>query len=257
VTDAPKSIYTGIDTSSAQKLGTDAGYISAFFGNVAKFEALPAGSLQKLARLLNEWAEADHRRTRSRTEQAFVSTIVAERIIKVARHVCETGDIGLIHGLAGIGKSTTLVELQKLVPASLYILLTTDCTRRSGFLRALRDAVWQTRSPSRATLADIIERLKMSDRLLLLDNADVLDPACYQVIMDLHDVAGVPILLAGTYKLLTKLTHDADPLRGQMSSRSRCRARPHPDARGVGCKNRRGRRAGRGMTQRPERCGRW
>ena len=213
-----------------QKVGADnlnASYLSAFV--TKKYDEIPAATLQRVARLLNDWMEQDHRRTRTQGEQVFVQTRVATRTIKVVRYICQTCDIGVIHGPAGCGKTTTLIEAQKLIPASIYVLLTTDCSKRTGFLRALREAVWRHRAPSRPTLADIIDRLKLSDRLLMLDNADVLDRSCYQVIMDLHDAAGIPILLCGTSELLTKLTADRDPLRGQMSSRIGMRAELLPE----------------------------
>lgn len=206
----------------AAKVGSNPTYVSCFLAG--KFADVPAGSLQKLARRLNAWIELDNQRRRNERGQVFVHTTVAERIIKVCKYAAETGDIVVLHGPAGIGKSCTLVEVAKLIPATIYLLATTDHARRSGFLRGLREVVWEVRAPSRPTLTDIIDRLAHSDRLLIVHNADVLETSVFRTLMDLHDAAGIPIVLAGTHKLVEKLAHDADPLRGQMSSRIEMRA---------------------------------
>lgn len=206
----------------AQKLGTNQTYISNFLSGSQ--DAIPAKTLQALARQINEWLDLDNARQARRGEKCFVHTKVAQRLIKIARHAVETGDIAVAHGPAGCGKTATLEQLRTLIPASIYLYITPDSARRSGFLRALYEAVWEHRGPRRPTLADVLERLRQSDRLLMLDNADELHPDVYPILMALHDVAEIPILIVGTYKLLTRLQHDADPLRGQMSSRIGIRA---------------------------------
>ena len=76
----------------------------------------------------------------------------------------------------------------------------------SGPFAGVRPGTRLTRSraarAASATLADVIERLKHSDRLLMLDNADVLHPDVYPLIMALHDVARIALLIVRTYKLL-------------------------------------------------------
>jgi transcriptional regulator with XRE-family HTH domain len=163
-------------TKVARKLGTNPTYLSNFLSGSA---ALPPDAEQKLARSLNEWMERDYARRLTRAPEGYVPTRVAQRISKVADQVCATGDIGVIVGPAGIGKTTTL----------------------------------------------------------MLDQADDLAADTLKVVMDLHDIAGIPILLAGTHRLLRKLDHDRDVLRGQMSSRVGIRAdvlreRSNPRGRG-------------------------
>ncbi|MFH1746508.1 MAG: ATP-binding protein [Planctomycetota bacterium] len=206
----------------AHKLGTNKTYMSNFLSG--NFGQIPKGTLQKLAREVNDWVELDNRRQLHEVDSAFVHTKVAERLIKVARHAVETRDIVVAHGPAGCGKTVTLLELRKLIPASIYLYITPDHARKAGFQRGLYQAVWEHRPPARPTLSDVLERLKFSDRLLMLDNADLIHPDVFPVIMSLHDVAEIPILIAGTFRLLQKLTHDNDSLRGQMASRIGMRA---------------------------------
>jgi len=201
----------------AQKLGSNETYVSNFLSG--RFDQIPAATLQKFARNLNEWLELDHNRRRRQGERVFVHHKVAQKLIKAARIGRATNDIVVADGPTGIGKTATLLQLRGLIPASIYLYITPDCARKSGFLRALYEAVWEHRGPARPTLADVIERLKHSDRLLMLDNADVLEPATYPTIMALHDVCNIPILIVGTYKLRQKLMADGDHLRGQMASR--------------------------------------
>lgn len=206
----------------AQKIGSNNTYVSNFLSG--QFAAIPEQTRYKLARQLNDWLELDAARARQESGGALVHTKVAQRLIKVARQIAEVGDMAIAHGPAGCGKTATLLELLRLIPASMYIYITPQRGKPSGFLRALYEAVWEHRSPKRPTLEDALDRLRMSDRLLMLDNADQLDPAVYPTLMALHDEAKIPVLIVGTYKLLAKLDHDADPLRGQMSSRIGLRA---------------------------------
>jgi len=205
---------------AAQKCATNPTYISNFVNGKFGARDIPAGTLQKLARTVNEVIEFAHRRKLRERRLAFVRTCVARRMIKGTMHGIETCDVVLMHGPTGCGKSVTLVELVTLIPAMILISLTSDQRHRTGLLRALYSAVWGHAAPARPRLSDIVERLKHSDRLLALDNADLLGgPDCYQVIMDLHDTCHVPVLLVGTHRLLQRMMFDNDPLRGQMSSR--------------------------------------
>ncbi len=206
----------------AQKIGSNTTYVSNMLSG--QFAAVPEQTRYRLARQLNDWLELDAARARQEPGGALVHTKVAQRLIKVARQIAEVGDMAIAHGPAGCGKTATLLELLRLVPASMYIYITPQRGKPSGFLRALYEAVWEHRSPKRPTLEDALDRLRLSERLLMLDNADLLDPSVYPTIMALHDEAKIPILIVGTYKLLAKLDHDADPLRGQMSSRIGLRA---------------------------------
>lgn len=202
----------------AHKVGTNQVYVSNFLSG--KLDAIPAGTLQKLAFDLNEWIRIDARRAQHRGPSELIMTAVAKRSIEAVRLACETSDIAFIYGPSGIGKSRTLEELTKIIPNSVYMYLTTETGKRGGLVRLLYSLAWETHgAPDRPRLGPVLERLKDSDRLLMLDNVDVLEAATFPIITALHDVAKVPVVLVGTHLALKRLTADADPLRGQMASR--------------------------------------
>lgn len=206
-----------IEQKLGKKKGVNRTYLSNFLSG--SFSAIPEASREPLARMLNDWIEVDARRPKSKAESELIPTRPAKRQIRAAQHGVENSDIVAVVGPAGTGKTRVALELLKIIPGSIYLYVSPDGARKSGFLRLLYEAVWEHRGPARPTLSDVIARLKFSDRLLMIDNADLLHPDTFPIIMSLHDVAKIPIMIIGTHLVLQKLQHDADPLRGQMSSR--------------------------------------
>ena len=65
----------------------------------------------------------------------------------------------------------------------------------------------------------VIDTLQDSNRLLLIDEAHKLADASIEVLRDIHDMTGVPIMLIAVKDLLDRVDRSAGPDSGQMFSR--------------------------------------
>ena len=65
----------------------------------------------------------------------------------------------------------------------------------------------------------MIDTLRDSGRLLLIDEAHALQDESLEVLRSIHDLAGAPILLLATSDLHDRIVKNADPDHGQLYSR--------------------------------------
>jgi DNA transposition AAA+ family ATPase len=225
----------------ASSIGTSQAYVSTLFSR----GDLPARSRDKLLRDLAAWMEEDFRHRSVKIEQSLVMTVVANRLSSLAKNVKATRDIGIGYSPAGTGKTICAKALTQELPGTIYVYVDRDCRSESGLLKRIYATLRKTRRErSRAPmLADIVEELAGTGRLLIIDQAHDLRDAALGLLMNLHDQAELPILLLGTIDTKKRVDKDADPLFGQMSSRVGPRLDLCPEAVGGG-----GVRSGRWLT---------
>jgi len=211
----------------ARQLGTSLTYISGVFNwcfaadRAAKEVPVPPKTIDRLVRQINKWMEADYAARLAQRPEHFVHTRVAELIMTAAINCKKTRTIGIVDGPAGIGKTVAAEFVAGELPGTMIVRIDYDSRSASGLLRCVHQACRLRRKPkARATLREIVDRLKGSNRLLILDQAHDLQHArCFQLLMDLHDECQLPILLLGTVDIHRRLRDDEDPNYGQMSSR--------------------------------------
>lgn len=177
-------------------------------------------------RTLNMWIE-QHARTRAVALQGnFVETGVAKTILAVARLVRENQTMGLVHGPTGIGKTRCAQALHETYVGSILVEVKFGEYHARGLVGAIarelgvRTVVLNRNSVTQGTqLERVLDRLRDSGRLIMIDEAHKLQDGAIEVLRELHDQAGVPILLFATKALSDRLERNADPDRGQLYSR--------------------------------------
>lgn len=220
----------------AECLGTSATYVNNLLTEAA---ALPVGTRDRLLRDVNNWLEREARAAEAQRPDDFVTTRVAERLIAVAERLTERADMAVAHGPAGIGKSTTIAAIVAEIPTAVALIAGYDTRTAHKFCDALYHALTSRRRINNrtATLADLIIRLKMPDKvqtrnLLIIDQAHQLSDAVLPLLCELHDRAKCSILLVGTIDLKARVATDDDPEFGQLSSRVGMRVNLAPELAG-------------------------
>lgn len=178
------------------------------------------GDMETAARRLNEWMEQDARRRESTKPSGFISTDVAERMLKVIYMAHHTSGIGEIVGPAGVGKTMTLKAAASMIPGAIYHRVTQSERRPTGLVCRLCDRL---RVPIRSGAISrnmhlLIQHLEGTGRLMLIDEAHQLMPQAIEALRDLHDETKCAVVLAGTYDLHRTLS-DTSAFYGQLSSR--------------------------------------
>ena len=180
------------------------------------------GDLDKTTRRVNQFMETLGRRKLAAAvapPQGYVETEVARRILLVVSKTIELGGMGVITSDAGRGKTLTLKTAATIHPGSLYLRVRRDTRTPKGLMSMLAEAL-SVRVVSRTSrvAGEVIAKLGGKGRALLIDEAHQLTHEAFEVVRDLHDEAGCPIILAGTVQL-TEAVDDNDLFYGQFSSR--------------------------------------
>lgn len=138
---------------------------------------------------------------------AWVATPSARRIRSALSYAQIAGDIAAIYGGAGVGKTSTAHEYQGQAP-NVWIATMTPATAVVGAALeriALSLGLRPTGRASRIE-ADIIERLRGTQGLLIIDEAQHLAPRALEAIRSLQDATGVGVAILGNQVVYTQLT---------------------------------------------------
>jgi DNA transposition AAA+ family ATPase len=177
------------------------------------------GDTERIARGLNEYMERHTRAAETKLPEGFVETEVARSMLTVVRLAVDAGVIGTIVGPAGVGKTLAIQAASKLYTGSIYFRVTQSTRRGPSLAKAIAKLVGVRKCQSfEATEQLLIEALKGSNRPLFVDEGHELNETGLAVIRDIHDCAGIPIVLVGTKKL-TSNVDDSEMFFGQFSSR--------------------------------------
>lgn len=164
--------------------------------------------------------ERDVERRADPPDIPFVRTSVSVTMGKIIGRAHRDRDFGVLFGRVGIGKSMALAEHAATHPR---VSVLVEAYPGAGAPVVMRRLV-ELLAPGvrRRTVADmtaaVIDALRGSDRVLLVDEADTLTGQALLHLRRVSDVAGVGVVLIGTPELLT-LVFDPDGKFGQITSR--------------------------------------
>lgn len=136
---------------------------------------------------------------------AFIETPMAIRTMQSCMFAHVMNDLQLVIGEAGLGKTVALKEYA--ARNSNVVMLEVDPTFSSKVLLAeICNALGVTAGRNNhAMMTAVIEKLKGSDRLLIIDEAELLTLNSLEILRRIHDKAEVGIVLAGMPRLRANL----------------------------------------------------
>ena len=135
----------------------------------------------------------------------FIETPMAHRTMQSCMFAHAMNDMQLIVGEAGLGKTMALKEYA--ARNSNVVMLEVDPTFSSKVLLAeISNTLGLTVGRNNnAMMTAVIEKLKGSDRLLIVDEAELLTLNSLEILRRIHDKAGIGIVLAGMPRLRANL----------------------------------------------------
>ena len=182
----------------AAKLGVSTATVNQYLQGKYKGDtaALDAKAQQLMARSREKAKEV---------KQAFVETTSAKNMLEICGLAHALSDIYLIIGDAGLGKTVALREYARRHPD--VILLETEPTYNAKvLLQTIAAALGLT--PARTNhemMTAICDRLRGSERLLIVDEAELLGLKPLEILRRIHDLTGIGIVLAGMPRLRANL----------------------------------------------------
>jgi DNA transposition AAA+ family ATPase len=137
----------------------------------------------------------------------LIKTAVTDRVARGLRRAERTGDIALLHGPAGLGKTVGCIKYAQDNPIAIRI----TALRGAASPKALEQAIWlriESRGWKRkgARVRYLINKLRGANRLLIIDNAQRLGIAAIEWLFDFHDETGCPVALVGNSEVLSRVS---------------------------------------------------
>lgn len=164
------------------------------------------GNVSDIDRKVEELIERDKAKVvEAKYNAAFVPTLAARRGMEVMAFAHVEGEINVIYGSAGLGKTQMLKEYARRNSSAVLIEVDPSCTPKV-LLRKLAEVVGaNARGVNNELLDSIVSKLKGSERLLMIDEAELLSTRSLEFIRRIHDLTGVGVVLAGMPRLLINL----------------------------------------------------
>mgnify|MGYP000913694930 CR=1 FL=1 len=134
----------------------------------------------------------------------FVETKTTRRIAEVMRDAHEAGEIAVIYGQAGLGKTQAVKNYCEKHGAILI-----EANPSFTALVLMKKLAASVKLPTSGTLNDLFEetayRLGGSERLIVVDEAENLPLRALEIIRRLHDDTGCGLVLSGMPRLVANL----------------------------------------------------
>ncbi|GAB4327449.1 MAG: ATPase [Calditrichia bacterium] len=192
----------GLSLNAVSKaLGISASALSqwlsrSYKGNVERIDEAVAGYLER----------QKERSASPRRELPFVMTSVAEKIHEVLRQCHLEGEMGVVFGQSGLGKTWACREYVKRNTDTIMIEVDDRCAKKNLFIRALHRALgFDGSGRPEEMLEGIVSKLSGSGRCLIVDEAEKLPYKTLEAIRRLWDFTGIGIVLVGMPQLVANL----------------------------------------------------
>ena len=184
----------------ARLLGSNTAQLSKYLST--KEGVAPVGDVGRLESVARDVMRAAARRA-ARVSQEVFDTPVVSQVHAVLETIRKTGDVGLIHGPAGIGKTQALARYQEENPSTIAIVCYRWASGPSDLTYRVFDSMDTRKYPGNVKRIEwILERLRRSERLLVVDNAHRLSVNGLAWLFDFHDETGCPLALVGNPEVL-------------------------------------------------------
>ena len=177
-------------------------------------------------RKLNNWTEQHARQQNAKVDGKFVKTDVALQILRAARLIRENQTMGMVVGPTGIGKSRCAEALRETFAGAILVPIVWGSYHPKGLTSAMAERLgvrsWTTNPQGvqyKTQLERVIGKLGDSGRMVIIDDAHKLRDEALELLREIHDRTGCPILLFATKDLQDRIQRGADPDGGQLYSR--------------------------------------
>lgn len=165
------------------------------------------GDNKEISNVINRYLRVAKDRLNSEHSTAFVETLNnTQNVIFACNHAHIENDIVLVCGDAGAGKTTALKHYAA-ENTGVIMVTCNSCTRSATAVLKLILNKFGIQSINRkeVLMNKLLERLKGTHHLIILDEADHLTLDALQAIRNLNDSAGVGIVLSGNDKIYRQM----------------------------------------------------
>jgi DNA transposition AAA+ family ATPase len=189
----------------AARVGLSQGTLSAF--GVSKY----SGDNARVAAQVDRWFTAEIEQEALRRAQPieaprFIPTRAAKQIT-ANLHWAKRGNMVVVAAAPGFGKTSTLRQFEEDVPQSWLATMAPSTAGVATMLAEILDAMGErdARGSPQMLTKRIKDRLRSTNGLIMIDEAQHLTQAALEELRGLHDVTKIGIALVGNAGLLSRL----------------------------------------------------
>lgn len=185
----------------------------------------------QLQRWLAERTEARDARGEIPQAPGWVRTSTAEKIFETLQYAKNAGICVCVHGGAGVGKTCTSEAFKGQYPNVWVVTATPSAQTWPSFLRRIANAVSvRAQSQRTADLEDeVLQRIKGTQGLLIIDEAQLLSNDSLWGIKNLFDMARIGVAYVGSEQLYSNLSGRREEVNAPIFRRiSKKQALKHP-----------------------------
>ena len=162
------------------------------------------GNVTKVNEAVKSFLEREELRER-RIKFGFINTSVANDVFDIAKTCSIENIIGVCCGPAGLGKTVAVRQYAKEHTEVILIEADFGYTPKVLFSEIHKQLGFDGCGTIHSMLLDIVEKLKASDRLIIVDEAENLPYKALELLRRIYDKANVGILLVGMPRLFNNL----------------------------------------------------
>jgi DNA transposition AAA+ family ATPase len=164
------------------------------------------GDVAALEHAVRGFLERDSEKVRNRRiKLKFVETTTSARVFDACRMCHLDGEIGVVHGDAGAGKTTSIKEYAKRNSDVILIEADRSYTTSDLFREIHKKCGFDGEGNLNKMKDDIIDRLEDSGRLIIIDEPESLSVRALDLLRRINDKAHVGILFCGLERFMENL----------------------------------------------------
>lgn len=193
-------------TKLAKESGVNQTRLSLWFAG--KYSGDTEAVAMSLSRWLNSVQERDKEANRLNAAPEWKPTPTAKSIVGALRYAQRAGDIALVYGGAGVGKTYTARHYQENHPNVWVATMTPAMNTVAACLERIAFAVGLPEAQPSAVKTEnaIVSRIESTGGLLVVDEAQHLPVSGLEAIRSVHDATGVGLALMGNESVYTRIT---------------------------------------------------
>lgn len=161
---------------------------------------------------MSKWVESARARIRTKNSlpeaPAYIETPTARKVMNVLSYAQMAGDIAVIYGSPGLGKTKAIERYSLLNPSVWHATMSPATKGVFPCMEEIAEAAGMRSIPTRLgrIQRSLIERFSGSCGLLIIDEAQHLSVEALEGIRSLHDISGVGVALVGNEIVYARLT---------------------------------------------------
>ena len=137
----------------------------------------------------------------------YTETDTAGKILKVLHFAQAAGDLSVVYGGAGVGKTTTIRHYAAHNPNVWVVTMRPDTATVAACLEEIGESMGlRSFSRSNRLSRDICRRLEDTRGLIVIDEAQHLSVPAIEAIRSIHDATGIGLVLSGNESVYARLT---------------------------------------------------